>query len=143
MAFEREHVAREQAETDRAAAVAVVDAVDQGRQFLAPVTVSRKQVGLVLRGGHQVAQNEVNSRMALGTDPSQLTFLVTSCSKRPKARSSIDCSLSSGKRCFNCRISFDAAASVSSKGTCIPVGRSSVAIRGFSNVAAPDEALLG
>jgi hypothetical protein len=37
MALERPHLGRQQAEADRAAAVAVVDAVDYGRQFLAPL----------------------------------------------------------------------------------------------------------
>jgi hypothetical protein len=42
--LERAHVGRKEAEADRAAAVAVVDAVDQRRQFLAPVVVGREQV---------------------------------------------------------------------------------------------------
>jgi hypothetical protein len=42
--LERAHVVRKQAEADRAAAVAVVDAVDERRQFLAPVIVGREQV---------------------------------------------------------------------------------------------------
>src|SRR6267378_8300409 len=44
MALERPHAGRKQAEADRAAAVAVVDAVDERRQFLAPVIVGREQV---------------------------------------------------------------------------------------------------
>src|SRR5438874_417348 len=36
MPLERPHVGREEAETDCAAAVAVLDAVDQRRQFLTP-----------------------------------------------------------------------------------------------------------
>ena len=39
MALERAHVRRKQAEADRAAAVAVVDAVDQRRQLLALIVV--------------------------------------------------------------------------------------------------------
>ena len=51
VALERAHVARKQAEADRAAAVAVVDAVDERRQFLAPVGVGREQIRLMLGGG--------------------------------------------------------------------------------------------
>ena len=40
--LERAHVARKQAEANGASAVAIVDAVDQRRQFLAPVIVGRK-----------------------------------------------------------------------------------------------------
>jgi hypothetical protein len=54
VALERAHVGREQAEADGAAAVAVVDAIDQRRQFLTPAGVGLEQVGLVLGGGHQV-----------------------------------------------------------------------------------------
>jgi hypothetical protein len=50
MALEGAHVRRKQAEADRAAAVAVVDAVDQGRQLLALIVVGREQVRLVLGG---------------------------------------------------------------------------------------------
>jgi hypothetical protein len=51
MAFERPHIGRKEAKSDRAAAVAVVDAVDQRRQFLAPVIVGREEVRLMLTGG--------------------------------------------------------------------------------------------
>jgi hypothetical protein len=44
---ERAHVARKKAKSNGAAAVAVVDAVDQRRQFLALVSIGREQVGLV------------------------------------------------------------------------------------------------
>jgi hypothetical protein len=54
VALEGPHVARKQAEPNRAAAVAVIDAVDQRRQFLAPVSVGREQVRLMLAGGNQV-----------------------------------------------------------------------------------------
>ena len=53
MALERPHVRWKQAEADRAAAVAVVDAVDQRRQLLAPVSVGREQVRLMEDGGNQ------------------------------------------------------------------------------------------
>ena len=53
MALERPHLGRQQAEADRAAAVAVVDAVDQRRQLLAPVSVGREQVRLMEDGGNQ------------------------------------------------------------------------------------------
>ena len=61
MALERPHVGRQQAEADRAAAVAVVDAVDQRRQFLAPVIVGREQIGLMMSGGHQVEQHDADA----------------------------------------------------------------------------------
>ena len=68
MALEGPHIGRKQAEADRAAAVAVVDAVDQRRQFLAPVVVGREQVRLVLGGGHQVEQNDATlSGLVRGT----------------------------------------------------------------------------
>jgi hypothetical protein len=41
MALEGTHIRGKQAEADRAAAVTVVDAVDQQRQFLAPAAVGR------------------------------------------------------------------------------------------------------
>ena len=46
--FEGAHVAWKQSEANRAAAIAVIDAVDQRRQFLAPVIVGREQVRLML-----------------------------------------------------------------------------------------------
>lgn len=52
VALERPHLGRQQAEADRAAAVAVVDAVDQRRQFLAPPIVEREQIRLMHRGGN-------------------------------------------------------------------------------------------
>jgi hypothetical protein len=45
MALECPHLGRKQAEADRAAAVAVVDAIDERRQFLAPVIVGAKRSG--------------------------------------------------------------------------------------------------
>jgi hypothetical protein len=52
MALERPDIGRKQAEADRAAAVAAVDAIDQRRQFLAPAAIGVEQVRLVLGGGH-------------------------------------------------------------------------------------------
>jgi hypothetical protein len=65
MALERAHLGRKQAEADGAAAVAVVDAVDQRRQFLASVIVDGEQVRLVVGGGNQVEQNDTD-RQRLG-----------------------------------------------------------------------------
>jgi hypothetical protein len=45
MALEGADIGREKTEADRAAPKAVVDAVDQRRQFLAPVIVGREQIG--------------------------------------------------------------------------------------------------
>jgi hypothetical protein len=61
MPLERAHVGRKQAEANGAAAVAVVDAVDQRRQFLAPVAVGREQVRLVLGCRHQVEQHHADA----------------------------------------------------------------------------------
>src|ERR1700757_1187562 len=61
MALERAHVGREQAEADGAAAVAVVDAVDQRRQFLAPAVVGVEQIRLVVIGRHQVKQHDADA----------------------------------------------------------------------------------
>jgi hypothetical protein len=60
MALECPHFGRQQAEADRAAAVAVVDAVDQRRQLLAPVSVGREQVRLMEDGGNQVEQHDAD-----------------------------------------------------------------------------------
>ena len=54
MALERPHAGRKQAEADGAAAVAVVDPVDERREFLAPLVGRREQVRLMLAGGNQV-----------------------------------------------------------------------------------------
>ena len=54
MALERPHLGRQQAEADRAAAVAVVDAVDERRQLVSPLVVMREQIRLMHGGGHQV-----------------------------------------------------------------------------------------
>jgi hypothetical protein len=51
VALEGPHVARKQSEANRASAVAVVDAVDQRREFLAPAVVGREQVRLMVIGG--------------------------------------------------------------------------------------------
>jgi hypothetical protein len=69
VALERAHVGRKQAEADRAAAVAVVDAVDERRQFLAPVIVGRKEIRLMLIGGHQVEQHHADAERLGARDP--------------------------------------------------------------------------
>ena len=56
MALEGPHIGREEAEADGATADAVVDAVDERRQFLAPVGVGREQIRLMPAGGNQVAR---------------------------------------------------------------------------------------
>ena len=69
MPLERPHIARKQSEANRASAVAVIDAVDQRRQFLAPVIVGREQVRLMLVGGDQVEQHDVNGKRLVARDP--------------------------------------------------------------------------
>jgi len=69
MALERTHVPRKKAEADGAAAVAVVDTVDRRRQFLAPVSIGRKQVRLMLAGGHQVEQHHADAQRFVPRDP--------------------------------------------------------------------------
>jgi len=69
MALERAHIGRKQAEADRAAAITVIDAVDQRRQFLAPVIVGREEVRLVVGGGHQVEQHHANAERLVPRDP--------------------------------------------------------------------------
>ena len=54
MAFERPHIGRKQPEADRTAPVTVVAAVEERLQFLAPVVVGRKEIGLMLTRGNQV-----------------------------------------------------------------------------------------
>ena len=61
VALERAHVARKQSEANGASAISVVDAVDQWRQFLAPVAVGVKQVRLVVIGGNQVEQHHADA----------------------------------------------------------------------------------
>ena len=58
--FEGAHVAWKEPEPNRAPAIAVIDAIDQRRQFLAPVIVAREQVRLMLIGGHQVEQHHAD-----------------------------------------------------------------------------------
>jgi hypothetical protein len=58
MAFKRPHLRRQQAKADRAAAVTVVDAVDERRQFLTPAIVACDQIRLMLAGGNQVEQDD-------------------------------------------------------------------------------------
>ena len=62
MALEGPHVGRKQAKPDRASAVAVVDAVDQRRQFLAPVIVGREEIRLMLSSGNQVEQRDTDAQ---------------------------------------------------------------------------------
>jgi hypothetical protein len=62
MALERPHAGRKQAEADRGAAVAVVDAVDQRRQFPAPVVIGREEVRLMPAGGHKVEQHDADAQ---------------------------------------------------------------------------------
>jgi hypothetical protein len=61
MALKGAHVAREEAKSNRTAAVSVIDAVDQRRQFLAPVIVGREQVRLMVVGGDQVKQHHADA----------------------------------------------------------------------------------
>ena len=68
MPLERPHIARKQSEANRASAVAVIDAVDQRRQFLAPVIVGREQVRLMLFGGHQVEQHHAHAQRLIARD---------------------------------------------------------------------------
>ena len=69
MAFEGPHVDGKQPEANRAAAVAVIDAVDQRRQFLAPAVVGGEQVRLVLIGGDQVEQHDADAQRLVPLDP--------------------------------------------------------------------------
>src|ERR1700730_6539356 len=106
MPLERPHVGWKQAKANGAAAVAVVDAVDERRQLLAPVIVGREQIRLVLDGGHQTV------------DVSMLTLCPSDCSlpdlgrrckashsrsqpKRAPARSAAISSLISNARCVS------------------------------------------
>ena len=66
VALERAHAGRKEAEADGAAAVAVVDAVDQRREFLAPAVVGVEQIRLVVIGRHQVKQRDADAER-LGT----------------------------------------------------------------------------
>ena len=67
--FKPAHVARKQAKADRTAAVAVIDTIDQRRQFLAPVSVGREQIRLMLIGGHQVEQHHADAERFGAWDP--------------------------------------------------------------------------
>ena len=69
MALERPHVREKQAEANGAAPEAVVDAVDQRRQFLAPAVVGGEQIRLMLTGGHQVEQDDANAERLVPRDP--------------------------------------------------------------------------
>jgi hypothetical protein len=69
MALEGPHIRRKQAEADRAAAVAVVDAIDEWRQPLAAVIVGSEQIRLMHRGGNQVEQNNADTQRLVWWDP--------------------------------------------------------------------------
>src|SRR5262245_45177620 len=60
MALEGPQVGRKEAEADRAAAIAVVDAVDQRRQLLAPVIVGREQFGLMYTRRNEIEQHNAD-----------------------------------------------------------------------------------
>ena len=60
MPFERPHVGRKQAEADGAAPVAVVDAVDERREFLAPVIVGGEQIRLMMAGRNEIQQGDTD-----------------------------------------------------------------------------------
>ena len=60
MALEGPHVARKQAEPNGAAPVAVVDAIDERREFLAPVVVGREQIRLVMAGRNEIKQHDTD-----------------------------------------------------------------------------------
>jgi hypothetical protein len=68
-ALERPHVRGKEAEADRAAAVAVIDAVDQRRQSLAPVGVGREQVRLMQEGRNQVEQHNADRQRLVAGGP--------------------------------------------------------------------------
>jgi hypothetical protein len=65
-------------------AVAVVDAVDQRRQFLAPVIVGRKEIRLMMIGGHQVEQHDADARGLVA--PVIVTTGATAAARRRQVR---------------------------------------------------------
>ena len=69
VALEGPDVGRKQAEPDRTAAVAIIDAVDQRGKFLAPIAVRDKQVRLVVIGGHQVEQHHADAERLIARHP--------------------------------------------------------------------------
>jgi len=66
MTLERAHVGRQQAEGDRAAAVAVIDAVDDGRKFPAPGGL--EQVRLMPAGGNEIEQHDADRERLMARD---------------------------------------------------------------------------
>ena len=68
MSLERAYIGGKQAKADCAAAVAIVDAVDQRRQFLAPAAIGVEQARLVLAGGHQVEQHHAHAQRLIARD---------------------------------------------------------------------------
>lgn len=69
VALEGPHVERQQAEADRATAVAVVDPVDHRRQFLAPLDGGRERIGLVPAGGNEIEQHEADGERLVSWGP--------------------------------------------------------------------------
>ena len=69
MPLECPHIGREQAESDCAAAVAIVDAIDQRRQFLAPVVFRREQIRLMMAARHQVEQHDADAERLIPRSP--------------------------------------------------------------------------
>jgi hypothetical protein len=65
VALEGPHVARKQAEPNGAAPVAVVDAVDERREFLAPLVGGREQIRLMMAGWNEIKQHDAD-RQRLG-----------------------------------------------------------------------------
>jgi hypothetical protein len=68
VSVEGAHIGRKEPEANGASAVAVVDAIDQRRQFLAPAVVGREQVRLMLIGGHQVQQHDADTQRLIARD---------------------------------------------------------------------------
>jgi hypothetical protein len=66
MPSESPHAGRQQPEPDRAAAVAVIDAIDHGRQFLPPVVL--EQIKLMAGGRHQVEQHNADRQRLVARD---------------------------------------------------------------------------
>jgi hypothetical protein len=67
--LERAHIARKEAETNGAATVAIVDAVDERREFLAPVIVGREQIRLVVIGRNQAEQHDADADWLIARHP--------------------------------------------------------------------------
>jgi hypothetical protein len=69
MALEGPHIARKQAESNRAAPVPVVDAVDEWREFLATVVVGGEQIRLMMAGRYQVEQHDADRQRLIARHP--------------------------------------------------------------------------